>query len=104
MVSLPCSLRVAVLGVVIIVFFFVVVLVFLFVLVGRFSNADLGDYPMTRRIRAGACWMDSAHAQWYSSIPLHGSATVCGALSQHVMAASRLTFAVLMLDIVMDGR
>jgi hypothetical protein len=46
MVGLPCSLRVGVVGVVIIVifFFFVVVFVFLFVLVWRFSNADLGRY------------------------------------------------------------
>jgi len=72
MVGLPCSLRVGVVGVVIIVifFFFVVVFVFLFVLVWRFSNADLGGYRMTRRVRVGAFWMYSAHAQWYASTPV----------------------------------
>jgi hypothetical protein len=34
---------------------------------------------MTRRVRAGAFWMYSAHAQWYASTPCANAATMGGA-------------------------
>ena len=67
------SLRVAVVFVVIIVIFFAVapvflfVFVFVFVLVWLLSKEDIGSFRPTKRVRVGAFWTYSAHAQWYAS-------------------------------------
>jgi hypothetical protein len=65
-----CSFRIAVSLVFIVSVRFLVFLMFLFVVVllfGDSSNESVGDY---RPINANtACWMYSAHAQWYAQMP-----------------------------------
>jgi hypothetical protein len=65
------SLRVAVVGHVIIVIFFSIafVFLFLFLFVWLFSQAEIGRQPI-RRSQVGAFRMYSAHAQWYASYPV----------------------------------
>jgi len=62
-----CSLRVAVVGcvVIIVIFFFAVVFLFVLVLAGLLSEDDIG----TRRGRIRAFWLYFAHAQSYARSP-----------------------------------
>jgi len=70
--EVPYSLRIAVIGFVVIViffFFFAVVFLFVFFLFWHLSQEEIGRQPI-RRVCVGAFWMYCGHGQMVRLVPL----------------------------------